>query len=73
MRTVLVTTQIIICFLLTGAILLQAKGTGFAGIGGLGSGEFYSSRRGLEKAVFGGTIILAAVFAVLSLALLVLT
>ena len=53
--------QIIISVLLTAAILLQAKGTGLGHTFG-GGGEFYRSKRGVEKVLFRLTIILTALF-----------
>jgi preprotein translocase subunit SecG len=73
MNTILIIAQIIVCLLLIGLILLQVQGTGL-GSSSLfgGGGEFYSSKRGVEKFVFAGTILLAVIFAGLSIALLVL-
>lgn len=72
MRLALTVAQLIVSSLLIGAILIQAKGTGLeTGAVFGGSGEFYSSRRGVEKTIFIGTIILAFLFAVLSFVLLV--
>lgn len=71
MKLVLIICQIIVTATLVGVILLQAKGTGLGSSFG-GSGELYQSRRGVEKIIFVATIILAVVFAVLSLLLLVL-
>lgn len=73
MRTVLTTIQLVSSVILIGLILLQAKGTGLgnSAIFG-GSGEFYSSKRGVERFVFLGTIALTVLFALLSLALLIL-
>lgn len=59
--------QIIVALLLSAVILLQAKGTGL-GVTFGGGGEFYRSKRGIEKGLFIGTILLAVAF--LGLALL---
>ena len=73
MRSVLTIIQLLVSISLVGLILLQAKGTGMdSSIMGGGGGEFYSSRRGVERGVFIGTIILIIIFAILSLALLIL-
>lgn len=73
MINILTIAQIVVCLILIGAILLQAKGTGLGNSSMFGgSGEFYSSKRGIEKFVFIGTIILIVAFAVLSFCLLVL-
>ncbi len=72
MKTILTIAQLLISVGLIGLILLQAKGIGLgnSAIFG-GSGEFYSSKRGVEKFVFIGTIALTVLFAVLSAILLV--
>lgn len=66
---VLIVVQIIISILLIGAILLQMQGSGLSGTFG-GGGEFYRSRRSLEKFLMVGTIILAALFGTLCIVLL---
>lgn len=54
-------------------ILLQERTSGLSGVlGGDSEGGFYQTRRGLEKIIFSGTIVLALVFAVLALLGLVL-
>jgi len=59
--------QIIIAIILIVLILLQERGSGLSGVfGGQGS-EFYQARRGLERFIFILTIILVAVFIVLSI------
>jgi protein translocase SecG subunit len=65
MNTPLLIAQIILSVLLTGAILLQAQGTGLGSAWG-GGGETYHTRRGVEKVVFFFTILGIAVFIVLS-------
>lgn len=73
MKTTLTIIQLVVTIALSGLILLQAKGVGLgnSAIFG-GSGEFYSSKRGVEKFVFLGTVALTAIFAVLSFALLLI-
>lgn len=66
MRLSITILEIIVAVLLTGAIILQAKGTGLGSAWG-GSGETYQSRRGVEKVIFRGTIILAILFGVLAI------
>jgi preprotein translocase subunit SecG len=52
-------------------ILLQQRGASLgAGFGG--SGELYTTRRGLEKSIFNVTIVFAAVFVLSILALLLI-
>lgn len=58
--------QIFAALILSATILLQAKGTGL-GLTFGGSGGEYRSKRGLERILFFGTIILSAVFLGLSL------
>lgn len=53
--------QIIISIALISVILLQAKGVGLGRTFG-GGGEFYKSRRGVEKIIFQITIILTVLF-----------
>lgn len=65
MKEAVILGQILISLLLMGAILLQAKGTGLGQAWG-GGGEFYRSKRGLEKILFRVTIVLAIIFFVSS-------
>lgn len=66
-------SQIVSAVLLVVFILLQERSSGMSGLlGGNSEGGFYQTRRGLEKIVYWGTIVLAIVFAGLSLAGLVL-
>jgi len=61
--------QITVSVLLIICILLQERSSGLSGLfGGGGDGGFYQTRRGLEKAIYWGTIILAIAFAALTLA-----
>lgn len=53
------------------AVLLQARGSGVGDAFG-GSSAVYRTRRGVEKILFRGTIVLAILFAGISLARLVL-
>jgi len=66
---ILTIVQAIVAVLLIGAILLQAQGSGLSTAFG-GGGEFYRSKRSVEKLLYYGTIVLAIIFAVLSIALL---
>jgi protein translocase SecG subunit len=58
--------QIILSVLITGAILLQAQGSGLGSTWG-GGGETYHTKRGVERVVFYFTIFAIGVFVVLSL------
>ena len=63
--------QIILAVLLMAAILLQQRGTGLSGAFG-GEGSAYSTRRGIEKILFSGTIIVAVLFFGISIVRLIL-
>ena len=64
---VLSVIQILVATLLSGSILMQAKGTGLGSAWG-GSGEFYRTKRGAERFLFSATIVLAFIFVGLSIA-----
>jgi preprotein translocase subunit SecG len=66
--------QIIVSVVLVLAIILQAKGSGLGSLMGGDGGGFgiTKTRRGLEKTLFQLTIILAAVFLIISLVLLMI-
>ena len=64
MQSALITFQIIISILLTFAILIQTKGTGFGKSWG---GAVSFTRRGLEKLVFKATFVLTAAFIIVSI------
>jgi preprotein translocase subunit SecG len=59
--------QIVVSVLLMIAILLQSRGAGLGNVFG-GSGGVYLTKRGLEKKLFIATIVLAALFLLVSLA-----
>ena len=59
---------IIVSLVLTGLVILQAKGGTLGGMFG-GDGSIYQTRRGVEKSVFKMTV----VFAVLLLSLAIVT
>lgn len=61
MKTFFTFFQIILSILLITAILLQSKGTGLGSAWG-GSGEFYQTKRGVEKILFSTTIVLVILF-----------
>ncbi len=61
--------QILTALLLITVVLLQAKGVGLGNIfGGGGGGETYRTRRGIERLLFRGTIVLMGLFIALSIA-----
>ncbi|HZJ40931.1 MAG TPA: preprotein translocase subunit SecG [Candidatus Saccharimonadales bacterium] len=59
--------QIVIAIVLTTVILLQNRGGGVGGVFGGGGGGVYLTKRGLEKKLHILTIILAALFVLVSL------
>lgn len=66
MSTILSILQIITAALLVGSIMLQVQGSGLGQAFG-GGGASYHTKRGMEKAMFTVTIILASLFMGLSL------
>jgi protein translocase SecG subunit len=58
--------QVIMALAIIGIVLLQAKGQGLGNIFG-GGGETYRTRRGVERVLFRGTIVLMAGFVGLSI------
>ena len=66
MRQIIPFAQIIISVLLMGAILLQSRGSGLGRAWG-GGGEFYHSRRGMEKVLQKATIALVVLFLISSI------
>jgi protein translocase SecG subunit len=65
MRVFILILQILFASGLVGLILLQSSKGGLGG--GLGAGEFYRSKRGAERVVFTGTIVLAGLFFITSI------
>jgi len=72
MRFGLQIIQVISAVLLMALILIQSKGVGLGSTFG-GGGEVYYTRRGAEKFIFWGTIFVAIVFTLSSLAGVLLT
>lgn len=67
MSNLLLWIQIGVAVLLVAAVLLQQKGAGLgSAFGGSFGGQVYRSKRGLEKALFWATVILAVLFMVLA-------
>lgn len=62
MQRILAVAQIVLAALLVASILLQSKGTGLGGVFGGGEGNIYRTKRGAEKILFVGTIVLAVLF-----------
>lgn len=67
---ILTILEIVVALLLVGVILLQMQGSGLSSSFG-GGGEFYRSKRSLDKLLVRATIVLAILFAGLSIALLI--
>ncbi len=61
MSTTLKIIQIVLAVLLVTLILLQQRGSGLGTAFG-GEGNVYRSRRGIEKFLFGATIVVAILF-----------
>ena len=59
--------QIILSAALIAAIILQSKGAGLGGLTGGEAGGVFRTRRGLEKTMFQFTIILSAIFLLISI------
>lgn len=57
--------QVLLAVVLTGLILLQSKGAGLGSAFG-GDMGFYRTKRGFEKLLFRGTIVVAALFVIAS-------
>lgn len=66
---VLIIIQLIVSLVLVGVILLQNQGSGLSTTFG-GGGEFYRSRRSIEKLLFWVTVAITILFGALSLTLL---
>ena len=62
--------EIIVASLLVGLILLQMQGSGLSGSFG-GAGEFYRSKRSIEKLLIWATVVVTVIFAVISILLLI--
>lgn len=67
MKTYLSIAQIILGIVLIAVIVLQSKEAGLGGLTGGESGGVFRARRGVEKALFNGTIILSVLFFALSI------
>ena len=66
-------TQIVVSIIIVILILLQERSSGLSSVfGGESGGGVYQTRRGMEKWIFRGTIVLAAIFVGLAVAQLLL-
>ncbi|MEK7520703.1 MAG: preprotein translocase subunit SecG [Patescibacteria group bacterium] len=59
--------QIVVSVILIILVLLQERSSGLSGVFGGDGGGFYQTRRGLERLVFGATIVFAIFFVGLSI------
>jgi protein translocase SecG subunit len=59
--------QVIVAILIIVLILLQERSSGLSGILGGSESSAYQTRRGLEKIIFYGTIVLVIIFVGLAL------
>jgi preprotein translocase subunit SecG len=66
MKTFLLIGQIITAIVVITFILLQQRGTALGGAFGGEGGSFYSTRRGIQKKIFWGTIVFGGIFVVLA-------
>jgi len=66
-RLILNIAQIVVSVLLIAAVLMQQRGTGLSATFG-GEGNIYRTKRGIEKALFILTIVLAIVFFAIAIA-----
>ena len=62
--------EIVVAAALIGLILLQMQGSGLSSAFG-GSGEFYRSKRSIEKLLMWATVVASIIFAINSMLLLV--
>ena len=66
-RLILNISQIVVSIILITAVLLQQRGTGLSATFG-GEGNIYRTKRGIEKALFILTIVLAIIFFAIAIA-----
>ena len=72
MNQILFYIQITVCVVLIVLIVLQQKGAALGSAFG-GGGEFYSSKRGLQKKLHYATIVVAGLFIILGILNLIIT
>lgn len=68
--TLFTVLQLIVSLLLVVVVILQTRGSEM-GMSFGGGGESYRSKRGIEKILFYATVVLAAIFALLSILALI--
>ena len=62
--------QIVLGIILSGLILIQAKGTGLGSTFG-GDMGFYRTKRGFERLLFNSTVVVTALFLITSIVVLI--
>ncbi len=68
MKSILEISQVVVSVILIVLVLFQQRGSGLGSVFGGGGGEVYHRRRGMEKWIFRGTVVLAFIFLALSIA-----
>jgi len=68
-KTILLVLEITLSIILVTFILLQVRGSGLGNVFGGGGGEFYRSKSGIESFLYKGTIVVAILFVVNSIAI----
>ncbi len=66
-ESILPYTQIVLCVVLVLLVLLQSRGAGAGGAFGGGDGFGFGSRRGAEKIIFTGTVVVSVLFVMLAI------
>jgi len=64
---------IITSIALIASVILQSKGAGLGGLTGGDTGGIFTARRGIEKTLFRITVGLSIIFALLSIATVIVT
>lgn len=64
---------IITSIALIASVILQNKGIGLGGLTGADAGSVFTARRGIEKTLFWITIVLSALFLILTIATVIVS
>lgn len=59
---ILAITEIVLAVLLMTTVLMQSKGSGIGGAFAGGEGNIYRTKRGAERVLFVGTIVISILF-----------
>ncbi|PIR91640.1 preprotein translocase subunit SecG [bacterium (Candidatus Gribaldobacteria) CG_4_10_14_0_2_um_filter_41_16] len=73
LKTILMVLQVAVPILLMACILIQQKGTALGSAFGSEGGATYVKKRGLENKIFWASVVLGALFIIVSLINLLLT